>query len=114
MRYIDKAKARKFAKSLFLKNRNRVSWRALSRIHGIAAGTLNRIAKSDGKWLPKDETVLEKLELLKDRSPYGIMPRWWKRTPEALQVFKYVRNQARIIANETRISQYAYKKVKQS
>jgi len=112
MRYIDKPKAKKLAKSLLLENRNGTSWRALSRTHGIAAGTLNRIAKSGGKWLPKDETVLEKFGLMKERSPYAIMPRWWERTPEALQHFKYIRNQARGIANETRISQQAYKKVK--
>ena len=112
MKSISKARARKLAKSLSDQNRSGVVWRDLKKKYGVAGGTLNRIAKSKGSWLPKDEEILKKLGLVTVRSPYAIMPRWWERSPEALRVFKYTRDQARIIANETREAQYAYKKVK--
>ncbi len=112
MKPVSKTRARKIANSLLRQNK-KSSWRDLAKTYGVAAGTLNRFAKSHGEWLPKDENILQKLGLITVRSPYAIMPRWWERTPEALQRFKYVRDQARIIANETRAAQFAYKKVKQ-
>jgi hypothetical protein len=111
MKPVSKARARKIANSLLRQNKVN-SWRDLSKTYGIAAGTLNRFANSHGAWLPKDEGILQKLGLVTVRSPYAVMPRWWKRTPEALQNFKYIRNQARVIANETHEQQFAYKKVK--
>jgi len=114
MKPVSKTHARKIANSLLRQNKEN-SWRHLEKTYGVAAGTLNRIANSHGEWLPKDEEILKKLGLVTVRSPYAIMPRWWQRTPEALRHFQYIRNQARGIANETRMSQYEYKKqVKQS
>ena len=109
MKPVSRTRARKIANSLLRQNKE-ISWRALAKTYGVAAGTLNRIANSHGEWLPKDETILCKLGLLTVRSPYAIMPRWWKRTPEALQHFKYIRDQARTIGNDTRMSQNEYKK----
>lgn len=114
---IASSKAKKLARRLLSENRNGRSYRTIAREDyrdEIDQSTLSRIARTKGEWLPKSHELLELLGLLTIRSPYGIMPRWWKRTPEALERFVYVRNQARIIANETRASQYAYKKVKQS
>lgn len=113
MKPVSKTRARKIAKSLLRQNKL-LTWRDLEFLTGVKAGTLNRIANSHGEWLPKDEGILAKLQLLTVRSPYAIMPRWWERTPEALQRFKYIRDQARIIANETRDAQFAYKKGKRS
>ena len=112
MKPVSKTRARKLANSLLRQSKEK-SWRDLAKTHDVTAGTLNRFANSHGEWLPKDEEILKKLGLLTVRSLYAIMPRWWKRTPEALEHFKHIRDQARGIANETRISQQAYKKVKQ-
>lgn len=108
MKPVNKALARKLANSL-LRQSQESTWRELAKVYGVKAGTLNRIANSHGVWLPKDEEILKKLGLLTPRSPYSIMPRWWDRTPKALRVFKYIRDQARIIANETRDAQFAYR-----
>lgn len=110
---VSPSKAKKLARRLLRENRSGRSYRTIARedYQGeIDQSTLSRIARSKGTWLPKDETILSKLGLLTTRSPYAIMPRWWERTPEALQMFLYTRNQARIIANETRAAQFAYKK----
>jgi hypothetical protein len=68
---------------------------------------------------PSNPTIREKMffeppKVPKPRSPYSVMPRWWERTPEALRQFQHIRDQARIIANETREQQFAYKKKKRS
>lgn len=114
---VASSKAKKIARRLLRENRNGRSYRTIARedYQGkIDQSTLSRIARSKGEWLPKSEEILKTLGLLIVRSPYAIMPRWWERTPEAFRYFKYIRNQARIISNETRVGQYAYKKVKQS
>ena len=108
---VSSSKAKKFARKLLKENRAGATWRDLSaRYGGVNHATLNRIAKSRGQWIPKDETILKKLGLVTVRSPYAIMPRWWERTPETLRLFMYIRSQARIISNETREGQYSYKK----
>lgn len=111
MKPVSKTRARKLAISL-LRQSKKSTWRELAEVYGVKAGTLNRIANSRGAWLPKDESILEKLGLLTVRSPYAIMPRWWKRTPEALRMFRYIRDQARILSNETRNQQFAYRRKK--
>lgn len=110
MKTVSKTRARKIANRLLRENKEK-SWRDLEKTYEVAAGTLNRFAKSHGQWLPKDEVILKKLGLLIEPSPYRVMPRWWERTPEALQHFLHIRNRARTIADETRAQQYAYKKV---
>jgi len=109
---VSSSKAKKFARELLRENRSGATWRDLSEKYGVNHVTLNRIAKSRGEWIPKDETILRKLRLLTVRSPYAIMPRWWERTPETLRLFRYIQNQARILSNETRSGQYAYRKKK--
>lgn len=109
---VSSSKAKKLARKLLRENSDGATWRELSEKYGVNHATLNRIANSRGAWLPKDETILKKLGLVTTRSPYAIMPRWWNRTPEALRYFKHIRDQARILSNETRDGQYAYKKKK--
>ena len=114
MKPVSKTHARKLANLLIRQNKNGDSWRALAKAYGVAAGTLNRIAKSHGEWLPKDENILQKLGLFIARSPYAIMPRWWERTPEALRHFTHIRDQVRIMSNETHDAQYAHRTRKTS
>jgi hypothetical protein len=109
-------KAKRLARTLLKKNKER-SWRQIAKDdYGdrVSFATLNRIAISKGDWLPKDEEVLKVLGLIVPRSPYAVMPRWWERSPDALRVFRYIGNQAKIIANETRNAQFAYKKKRKS
>jgi hypothetical protein len=50
----------------------------------VKAGTLNRIVKSKGKWLPKNKEILAALGLYKPRLPYP-RPAWlykWYRLPK--------------------------------
>jgi hypothetical protein len=106
-------KAKRLASALLRENRRGRSWRTIARDdYGdrVNFATLNRIAISKGDWLPKDEEVLKVLGLVTTRSPYAVMPRWWERSPDALRMFKYIGNQAKIIANETREAQNAHKK----
>jgi hypothetical protein len=106
-------KAKRLASALLRENRRGRSWRTIARDDyqdRVNFATLNRIATSRGEWLPKDEEILKVLGLVTIRSPYAVMPRWWNRTPDSLRVFRYIGNQAKIIANETRDAQFAYKK----
>lgn len=67
-----------------------MSWREIAHhAYGekVNFATLNRIANSKGAWLPKDEKILTALGLLKPRSPFAVLPKWFDRTPEALAWF---------------------------
>lgn len=110
---VAKAKALKLANTLLRQNRDGMSWRTLARHYGVVAGTLNRIANSRGEWLPKDTEILKKLGLVTERSPYAIMPRWWERTPGALEKFKATREKVKKLSDDTREEQYAYRKKNQ-
>jgi hypothetical protein len=74
------ATAKQTARALFRANRkDNKSWPCLSRegleaddikvLPGIAAGTLCRIAKSKGAWLPKDIEILKLLGLHHEKQP---------------------------------------------
>lgn len=112
-KHIAKGKAQKLAKTLIRQNENGWSWRELAGFFPpnpegkclIKAGTLNRIAKSGGAWLPKDEKILDALGLITRRSPYAIMPSYFHRTPEALSWFLHKRQLAKGIAEDTKKAQ---------
>jgi hypothetical protein len=69
MQPVSKARARKLANSLLRQNKE-IPWRDLAKTYGVAAGTLNRIAKSHGAWLPKDDCILIALGLTAPRKPH--------------------------------------------
>lgn len=110
----SKRDARKLANYILNANRNGQSYREIATdlyVFGggdfktpnpIKAGTINRIANSKGEWLPKDEDILKALGLLKPRSLFAILPRWFKRTAENLQWFKSKRQQVKILYRNTR------------
>lgn len=105
---ISPHKAKRLALALIRENRNGRSWREIAAQdydNQVHFATLNRIAINKGEWLPRDETVLELLGLIVKRSPYAIMPRYFQRTPEALNWFLHKRNLAKGIADETRRAQ---------
>jgi hypothetical protein len=70
-------RARKLAKRLIQENHNGRTWRDIASDYPgiVKAGTLNRIAKSGGKWLPKDKEILSALNLIKPRPKYE-RPEW--------------------------------------
>lgn len=74
------ATAKQTARALFRANRkDNKSWPCLSRegleaddvkvLPGIAAGTLCRVAKSKGTWLPKDIEIIKLLGLYQEKQP---------------------------------------------
>jgi hypothetical protein len=69
MKPVSKARARKLAISLLRQNKE-IPWRDLENTYKVAAGTLNRIAKSHGAWLPKDENILIALGLKTPCKPH--------------------------------------------
>jgi len=65
---------------------------------------------SERDYIPKDEDVCKLLDLYADPNPYRQLPKWYKRTPEALLFFNTKRQQIKDISDEAK-SQYkgAYK-----
>ena len=66
----SKVLARKLANRLISENQKGRGWRVIAREDYskiIKPGTLNRIAKSKGKWLPKSKPILIELGLEKPR-----------------------------------------------
>lgn len=84
---LSMSRARKLAKSLLNENSHGRSWRKIAREdYGDAVNyaTLNRFAKSEGKWIPKNKDILAALGLYKPRLPY-LRPSWlfkWYHLPK--------------------------------
>lgn len=82
------------------------SWRVLARDYfggEIKHGTLQRFA-TDKDYIPADERLLRVLDLIEPPNPYRVLPRWYKRTPEALRYFDFVRSRTSELSAETRKS----------
>ena len=96
---VSNTSARKVAKQLNQKHAKLHSWRLVAGDYQspvIKAGTLNRIANTDGEWLPCDEEILIALGLMKPRKPKPnprVIPKWEKR----------VRKQIATMAKQTRV-----------
>lgn len=69
---------------------------------GVKAGTLNRFAKSKGTWIPQGCEILTALGLVKEPNPFRVLPRWYERTPEALEYYQHKKEQARQMSRNTR------------
>jgi len=80
-----KAAARKLAKCI-LDLHEEKSYRKIARddFPGVAAGTLNRIAKEGGEWMPHDRQILIKLGLVEPRSK-ALQPEWLVRRKKAIR-----------------------------
>lgn len=109
---ISKARARKLAKRILRDNKRGRSYRVIARedypmlgANGkpiIKPGTLNRFAKGKGEYIPVEDAILMALGLKKLRNPYAGLPKWFYRTPEALEYFQRKKEQIKQISNETR------------
>ncbi len=98
-----KAKAKKLAKRINALNRSGVSYRKISPLFsGVPAGTLSRIAKSGGEWVPKNEAELMKLGLVAERKPRRFLPKWFFDTPEARLYWMNQREKQTMMKDDTR------------
>ena len=88
-----------------LKRLNKLySWREMARdIYGdeVSHSVLQRLAK-DREYTPADVKILTALDLLRKPNPYRALPRWFKRTPEALEYVNGKRAQTKGMADATR------------
>lgn len=91
------------------------SWRKMARDifnNEIKFGTLERFV-TDPDYVPKEIELLRVLDLLPPpRSPYHVMPRWWNRTPEALERFMHTKAKAKEMYDNTKREQFSYRKTK--
>jgi len=62
------------------------SWRVISRDYypEVTFQTLQAFADKGRNYVPANEQAREALDLYADHNPYRGLPRWYKRTPEAL------------------------------
>jgi hypothetical protein len=80
------------------------SWREMARdIYGgdVSHSVLQRLA-TDGNYTPADEKILTALDLIKKPNPYRALPRWYKRTPEALEYFNGKREQIKSMSDDAK------------
>lgn len=67
----------------------------------ISFQALGRFINERG-YIPKDEKVCKLLDLYADPNPYRGLPKWYKRTPEALAFFNEKREQIKAMYNEAK------------
>jgi hypothetical protein len=80
------------------------SWRVIARDFyddQIQFGTLQRFA-TDRTYTPKDPSLLDLLGVMVTPSPYRQLPKWFKRTPQALEYFNTKRAQIQTLSNEAK------------
>lgn len=80
------------------------SWRKLAADYfggEIKHGTLQRFA-TDKDYIPADENILRALDLIEPPNPYRILPRWYKRIPQSLDYFNFIREQTAMMSAATR------------
>jgi hypothetical protein len=96
-----------------LQKKHHLSLRALAAKLGnvVTYQTLGRFI-SEKDYIPSDDKVRTALDLYADPNPYRNMPRWWARTPEALEQFNHTRANVKKLSDDTRREQFAYRKVK--
>lgn len=86
-----RVRAQNLAQRLNQEHGQNRSWRAIARRYPpiVKAGTLSRIAKSNGRWTPKSKSILLALDLLPVSSP---PPEWLRR----------IRRKIALMAKQTR------------
>jgi len=64
----------------------------------VSHSVLQRLATDKG-YTPADVNILQALDLIRKPNPYRVLPRWFKRTPEALEYFNRKRAQIRTMSD---------------
>jgi len=100
---VTSGKAAKLAKSILRLNENGLSYREISKrcFPSVPAGTLNRIAKSDGKWLPKGIEELKALGLVRERTPRRMTPGYMNNDDPAQSWILWMRELVKSIRTPT-------------
>ena len=109
-RLCSSKKIKSIALGLLRENQAGAAWREIGERLGVNYATVSRFANSRGEWVPKDEVILERLGLLTERSPYAVLPRYFKRTPEALAWFSHIKGLAKGIGEDTKRQQTGWRK----
>lgn len=68
---------------------------------GMTFQSLGRFI-SEKDYVPKDPKVCKLLDLYADPNPYRSLPKWYKRTPEALAFFNEKRNQIKSMSDKAK------------
>lgn len=100
---LSRAKINARKKQLRLLNGIEKSWRVVQRDYypEVTYQTLNRFA-NDKKYVPADVDICKALDLFADPNPYRLLPRWYKRTQEALAYFNGTRTKIKEMFNDAR------------
>jgi lambda repressor-like predicted transcriptional regulator len=69
--------------------------------NAVTYQTLGRVI-NEKDYIPAGEAVREALDLLELPNPYRILPRWYKRIPEALEYFNEKRMQIKSMSDGTK------------
>ena len=96
-----KIKARK--KQLRKLNDIYKSWRKVQHVFypEVSYQALNRFA-NDKKYVPANVEVLKALDLYADPNPFRQLPKWYKRTQDALNFFNEKRDQIKKMSDEAK------------
>ena len=97
---LNKRKIKALKRELVRRNEQVGSWRILARElyrDEINHTTLSLFARTD--FVPSSEKLLNVLGLISPPSPYRAMPRWFNRTPKALEWFNRKRAQIKSISD---------------
>jgi FMN phosphatase YigB (HAD superfamily) len=87
------------------------SWRNIQRDYypEVSYQTLNRFA-TDKKYIPADVDTCKALDIFADVNPYRQLPKWYKRTPEALEYFNTKRAQIKMMSDKAKSQRDAFTK----
>jgi hypothetical protein len=69
--------------------------------HVITFQSLGRFI-NEKKYVPSSYEICKVLDLLADPNPYRSLPKWYKRTPEALRFFNTKRSQIKQMSNDAK------------
>jgi hypothetical protein len=100
---LSQAKIKTRKKQLRRLNEVEKSWRNVHHKYypEISYQVLNRFA-TDKTYVPADVKICDALDLYADPNPYRGLPKWYKRTPEALNFFNTKREQIKVMSDEAK------------
>ncbi|SRR5258706_14171532 len=65
---------------------------------------------SEKNYIPKDEAVCKLLDLYADSNPYRSLPKWYNRTPAALNFFNTKREQIKEMSDKAKAQRKIFEK----
>jgi len=88
------------------------SWRKVQRDYypEVSFQTLQAFADRKRDYVPVNEKVREALDIFADPNPYRVLPRWFKRTPEALEYVNTKREQVKNMFDDAKQTRQSFTK----